>query len=370
MKYLQKILLLSLLLWPSLSIASNVNNPTSPGGAGFGEFQYNDSGVFAGSSNFTYFIPGGSDPDVIEVGSVTPAQFNLTEGSVITYDNALFAWGITATNSNYFGIGAGHFDASNTGIDNAGIGFNALGANTTGQNNMAMGFNSLQGNNTGSFNVGVGVNTLLFNTSGSDNIGLGQSALQSNSTGSDNVAIGTNALMNGDPITDNVAIGSFVLQNNTGRDNTAIGGGALIAKIAGDHNIAIGDSSLSDRTSGSYNIGIGTLPSTGALTGSYNVVIGSQITGLSSGLANAVILGDGQGNIRLDYNSTHSGYWTLGKPFIVPGFTVSTLPTGITGAQAYVTDALAPVWGATVSAGGSAYALVTYNGANWTVIGK
>jgi hypothetical protein len=50
-------------------------------------------------------------------------------------------------------------------------------------------------------------------------------------------------------------------------------------------------------------------------------------------------------------------------------YTVATLPTPATGMIARVTDATAPVIGATVTGGGAAYALVNYNGANWTVIG-
>jgi hypothetical protein len=51
-------------------------------------------------------------------------------------------------------------------------------------------------------------------------------------------------------------------------------------------------------------------------------------------------------------------------------YTVATLPgTPGTGMIARVTDALAPTIGMTVAAGGAAYALVNYNGANWTVIG-
>jgi hypothetical protein len=50
-------------------------------------------------------------------------------------------------------------------------------------------------------------------------------------------------------------------------------------------------------------------------------------------------------------------------------YTVATLPTPATGMIARVTDATAPVIGATVAGGGAAYALVNYNGANWTVIG-
>jgi hypothetical protein len=51
-------------------------------------------------------------------------------------------------------------------------------------------------------------------------------------------------------------------------------------------------------------------------------------------------------------------------------YTVATLPgTPGTGMIARVSDASAPVIGMTVVGGGAAYALVNYNGANWTVIG-
>lgn len=54
---------------------------------------------------------------------------------------------------------------------------------------------------------------------------------------------------------------------------------------------------------------------------------------------------------------------------IVQPLTVATLPTPSTGMMARVTDATAPVIGATVAGSGAAQALVWYNGANWTVIG-
>ena len=47
------------------------------------------------------------------------------------------------------------------------------------------------------------------------------------------------------------------------------------------------------------------------------------------------------------------------------GYTVATLPTGLTGARAYVTNALAPTYGATVVGGGAVTIPVFYNGANW-----
>jgi hypothetical protein len=49
------------------------------------------------------------------------------------------------------------------------------------------------------------------------------------------------------------------------------------------------------------------------------------------------------------------------------GYTVATLPTGVVGARAYVTDALTPTFGATVVTGGAVTIPVFYNGTNWIV---
>jgi hypothetical protein len=61
---------------------------------------------------------------------------------------------------------------------------------------------------------------------------------------------------------------------------------------------------------------------------------------------------------------------SVGSVQIVRALTVATLPgTPLAGMIARVSDALAPAIGVTVASGGSAYALVNYNGSNWTVIG-
>jgi len=49
------------------------------------------------------------------------------------------------------------------------------------------------------------------------------------------------------------------------------------------------------------------------------------------------------------------------------GYTVAGLPTGVTGARAYVTNALAPTFNSTVTGGGAVTVPVFYNGANWVV---
>jgi hypothetical protein len=55
----------------------------------------------------------------------------------------------------------------------------------------------------------------------------------------------------------------------------------------------------------------------------------------------------------------------VGGPFVFKGYTVATLPTGVVGANAYVTDALAPTFLATVVGGGAITTPVFYNGSNW-----
>ena len=56
----------------------------------------------------------------------------------------------------------------------------------------------------------------------------------------------------------------------------------------------------------------------------------------------------------------------IGQPLVIsPGYTVATLPTGVVGMRAYVTDALAPSYSATAVGGGSVKIPVFYNGTNW-----
>jgi hypothetical protein len=53
------------------------------------------------------------------------------------------------------------------------------------------------------------------------------------------------------------------------------------------------------------------------------------------------------------------------QPFVLPQYTVATLPTGIQGAMVYVTDALAPMYNTTVVGGGSSVVRVFFDGTSW-----
>lgn len=64
-------------------------------------------------------------------------------------------------------------------------------------------------------------------------------------------------------------------------------------------------------------------------------------------------------------NATFASKIISGAAIRLTGYTVATLPTGTTGDTAYVTDALAPTFLATIVGGGAITTPVFYNGSNW-----
>jgi hypothetical protein len=152
------------------------------------------------------------------------------------------------------------------------------------------------------------------------------------------------------------------------------------------------DASNYERLNVSWSANVATIQTQGAGTGATNrrldVLSGGQLN-LSSQLGSPVYFStngvqrwyfDGaSGHLLANTdNAVDIGTNTATRPrsiyvatSITPGrgVTVATLPTPTTGMIARVTDATAPTIGTTVVGGGAAYALVNYNGANWTVIG-
>ena len=77
--------------------------------------------------------------------------------------------------------------------------------------------------------------------------------------------------------------------------------------------------------------------------------------------------------LRLYFNRVDAILNQLKTDEIIPAltnYTVATLPSAVTsgkGARSFVTDALAPVFGATVAAGGATATPVYSDGTNWKV---
>lgn len=146
---------------------------------------------------------------------------------------------------------------------------------------------------TGTSNTAYGYNTLSAITNATNNTAMGRGAMGTFGTGNNNVALGYYALRAGLAGNYQIAIGAHALE---------LGGG--------DYNIGIGFESLID-INGIGNIGLGFASGNAMALGNYNVIIGSNSGVTIDGTDNNVIISDGQGNIRAQWNSfgelTHPG---------------------------------------------------------------
>ena len=160
-------------------------------------------------------------------------------------------------------------------------------APSTNGNNVFVGFNS--GNFTMAWD---GVNAYTAST----NIGLGALTLSSLTTGYSNMAIGYGSLTAATTAQGNVGIGTYsLLSNTTGVGNIGIGGSA------------ISDLNITNNTDG-YNTAIGFNTGRGITTGKNNTIIGANIAGLAAALTGNIILSDGAGTVKLQYDG--SATWT------------------------------------------------------------
>ena len=231
-------------------------------------------------------------------------------------------------------------------IGGTGSGFSVPVATlASGTGNVAVGYQAGFSNTTGNFSTMVGYqagyNFLTGN--GGDYFGYQSGYGTSVTTPSYNAGFGRESLFS-------VGSGSF---------NVGIGRGALYSLVGGNYNTAIG-----------YRAGYGT--GSNALTsGSASTYIGYQTVGSANNNSNEMVIG--YQAVGLGSNTTVIGNssTTLTKAFgVIVGtnYTVATLPSASTsgvGARAFVTDALAPVFGSAVT-GGGAVPVPVYVGASNT----
>lgn len=161
-------------------------------------------------------------------------------------------------------------------------------------------------------------------------------------------AVGTNLLqVNSDALINGVTVGKG---SGTGGLNTAIGKTALSVLTTGVGNTAVGNNSGNAITSGSNNVVIGSY--TGAAAP------------ISATGSNFIVLSDGAGIVRQTIDA--SGHAIFAATVRTSGYTIATLPAGVVGMRAYVTNGQAtPTYLLAVTATGTVTAPVFYNGTAW-----
>lgn len=260
------------------------------------------------------------------------ALSNLTDGgnnnTVVGANSGL---GITTgQNNTILGANAPTFAATTTGLVFIGDGLggryfhNFAGSGSGG--NLFVGGNS--GNFTltsAAINTGFGNNTLLKLTTGANNTALGSGCLGNLTTGGSNVAIGVNAMVSMIDGISNFAMGTGTLQNQTtGNGSVAIGSGVLQTYTGIGPNTGVGFVTLFELTTGTGNVVFGYNSGRGLTTGSNNSILGGSVNlAATPTLSGSIILADGAGNIKLDYNKTATGAWMMVGNLLMGGATSS-----------------------------------------------
>jgi len=205
--------------------------------------------------------------------------------------NAILSNAIAVNSSYNVGIGGAASGSVKLQVTGSDILVNGLtigkGAASIASNTV-VGVSALPVNTTGTLNTAIGNLALLTNTTGYGNTSVGYSAIGYNTTGFFNVGVGVNAL----------------LSNTTGTYNNALGTAALYANTTGSYNTAVGQQAGTANTTGSNNTYIGNGSGLSITTGSNNTIIGNFAG--TSALANNIVLADGAGNVRYQWNGTNN----------------------------------------------------------------
>jgi len=250
------------------------------------------------------------------------------------------------TNQGTNSIGIGSLSGNNTqGTDCIAIGRQA---GQFQQNNQSIAIGVLSGNNTqGPNSIGIGNGSANFGQ-GEKSIALGFESAYNNQ-GTNCISIG-NLAGTYNQVSDAIAIGNEAGSSNQGLGAVAIG------RFAGGQG------------QGVCSIAIGCLA--GEVFQSNNSIVlnasGNNQPALESGFfVNPVRNTTGGSPVVVAYDTTNNEFiQVMGQTFFY-GYTVASLPVGVLGNRAYVTDALTPSYNASVVGGGTDTIPVFYNGTNW-----
>jgi hypothetical protein len=342
-------------------------------GAGVSQTTGKDS-TFIGTSSGQYLTTGTYNT---ALGTASyKGQSTLTTGS---YNTAIGGLSLQASTTGSFNVGVGHqtLQATTSGANNTAIGYQSLYTNSTASNNTAVGYQAAYSNTSGyvtalGYQAGYSTTTNAtyigtyigyqagYNATGAGHTFVGHNAGKAMTSGNWNTAVGYNALA-ADTTGQNTAIGSDAGRLINGLNNLAIGYAALYNSTSGTGNTALGyqagyAGSANANTTGTNNVYIGPNTVGSGVNNTREIVIGAAAIGSGS---NTVTFGDSN-NTLVKFNGVLKS----------TNYTVATLPSASTsgvGAMSFVTDALAPTFGATVTGGGAVPVPVYSDGTNWKV---
>ena len=201
--------------------------------------------------------------------------------------------------------------------------------------------------NVGAF--GTDLSTSL--TSSSTRGATGTYALAANihntASGTASTAIGQNNTASGDS---SLAMGNSSIASG----DSSFAGGQTGSEAKGDSSFSYGDDAMAESFA-EFTVGMNSTDYTPNSTTAHDPDdrAFSVANGVSSGSKSEALI---------ILKSGHSEFFGTVK---FKGYTVATLPTGEVGMQAYVTDATAPTYLATVSGGGAVTVKVFFDGTNW-----
>lgn len=297
--------------------AANINTTTTvTPTSGTQGVLFNNAGVLGSDSGFTYAGASG-EVDIAGVLAL-PTTTSATVG-VINFGSNRFLHDFGSTSNVFLGTTAGNFTLTGTHV------------------------------------TAVGISAGAALTSASDCTLIGRLAGTGVTSGAGNTALGSNCLG-----------GAIGINTN----NTAVGNACLNVCVS-SNNTGVGQGALSSLTSGASNTAIGQGTGVGITTGGNNTILGAGVTGLSAGLAGAIILAIGTGAIKADFGNTNAVTWTFAGPVRPQTYTVATLPAAPgTGAIAVVTDQLTTpaAKGSAPTGGGAVVCTVMFTGAGWVGI--
>ena len=260
------------------TLGSNLFTITNPSAITFLRINADNTVTARTASEFRSDISAGAGTVTSVVGTGTVSGLTLS-GTVTSTGNLTLGGTLSVTQSDLSLTS----DITINSV-NAGKGLVSTGTRF-GENALASG--SLSGN----YNTAFGWGALRYLTTGSNNVGIGYQALNSSSmtSAADNLAIGTTAL----------------LSVTTGSENTGIGTSTFPSMTTGNQNVGIGKWAGYNITTGATrNTFIGYQTGGGITTGNANTVIGANVFGLSTTLANNIIIADGDGNRRINVDAS------------------------------------------------------------------